>query len=166
MLKNGRKVFQSLKFFSTAGREILMKPKEPSFLVAPNGNVIPYPVGIERPIRFPVILVGEDSLKSFLPEDEPGGALINKAKEIYLNKYRSQLMAWCRGNWMACSSDGDLFVTRTQQEASDLAHKYFQPADRSIECYVGCVGSEFSVGICMDNFSVKKTQEGSTGAKD
>lgn len=123
----------------------------PPYLTAPNGDVVPYPIGIERPIVFPIVRVGTDTLKSFLPENVPGASLINRAKETYLNVFRPQLMSWRRGAWIVCSSEGELLMVRTQKEAMDLAYRYFQPADRSVDCYVTCVGSEFTVGICMDD---------------
>jgi hypothetical protein len=129
-------------------RSSIVKPS--NFLTARNGDRVPYPVGIEKPIAFPILSVGAEALKDFLSDDVPGAALINKAQEIYAHVHRPHMMLWARGSWIACSSNSEVFMARTQQEVCELAYRYFQPADGSVDCYVGCVGSEFAVVICMD----------------
>lgn len=122
-----------------------------AFLTAPNGDRVPYPVGIKEPIKFPVHSVGAEALKDYLPEDVRGAALINKAQELYANVFRPQLMLMIRGSWVVCSSNADLIVVRTQQEAEEFAYRYFQPADGSVDCFVTCVGSEFAELVCLDD---------------
>lgn len=122
-----------------------------AILKAPNGDRVPYPVGIKEPIKFPIHSVGAEALKDYLPEDVRGAALINKAQELYANVFRPHLMLLTRGSWVVCSSNSDLIVTRTQQEAEEFAYRYFQPADGSVDCFVTCVGSEFAELFSLDD---------------
>lgn len=128
----------------TAGKWLSGTSKPPDFLKAPNGDRVPYPVGIKKPIRFPIHSVGVEALKVYLPDDARGAALINKAQYLYANVYRPQLMLLCRGSWVVCCSNGELIVTPTQQEAEELAYRHFQPWNSSVDCFVTCVGSEFT----------------------
>lgn len=84
-------------------------------------------------------------MQDYLPENVRGAALINKAQDIYANVLRPQLMLMARGAWVAVSSNSEFFLTRTQEVVAELAYRYFQPADGSVDCHVDCVGSEFAV---------------------
>ena len=129
-----------VKFLSTS-------EKPPAFLIASNGARVPYPVGIKKPITFPILYVGTDALRDYLPDHINGALLINKAQEIYTNVYRPFLMLMARGSWVVCSSNSEIILVRTAEEAEELAYRHFQPADGSVDCYVGCVGSEFCEAI-------------------
>ena len=95
-------------------------------------------------------------MKEFLPADIRGSTLIYKAQEIYAHVHRPHLVLCARGSWVACSSTSELFLARTQEEVGELAYRYFQPVDGSVDCYVGCVGSEFTEVICMDDVETRK----------
>ena len=56
-------------------------------------------------------------------------------------------MLMARGSWVVCSSNSEIILVRTAEEAEELAYRHFQPADGSVDCYVGCVGSEFCEAI-------------------
>ena len=90
----------------------------------------------------------------YLPDWATNAHQINKAQEIYLKVYRSRLLESCRGSWVACSSLGEIVMTPTQESTLDLARKYFQPKDRSVDYFMACMGSEFSVFASVDDLAV------------
>ena len=56
-------------------------------------------------------------------------------------------------------------MARTQEQAGELAYRYFQPANGSVDCYVGCVGSKFAEIMCMNDNALmtrKEEQRGGT----
>lgn len=61
---------------------------------------------------------------TYLPDNASGAALINQAKERYVNNVnRSQLMSWCPSVWAVCSSDEYLLISRTQKLVLDAQTK-------------------------------------------
>ena len=126
----------------------------PKFLAAPNGDVVPYPAGIMAPIEHPVNTVGLASLKIYLPNWAINGDKINKAQEIYTEVYRPRLMSVCHGQWVACSSFGQVVMAPTEKVVLDLARKLFQPKDRSDDYFMACLGSEFTTVADMDDLTM------------
>mmetsp|Transcript_24988 Transcript_24988/g.54036 ORF Transcript_24988/g.54036 Transcript_24988/m.54036 type:complete len:174 (-) Transcript_24988:1406-1927(-) len=116
----------------------------PKFLAAPNGDVVPYPLGLRKEIHQPSIYnVGTESLKIFLPDWAINSEKINKAQENYV-KDRPQLLTVCRGSWVACSSLGEVVVAPTEESVLGVARQFFQPQDRSVDYFMACMGSEFT----------------------
>ncbi len=147
-------------------KKFLSNLVKPAFLVSKSGDRVPYPVGLKEPIHFPILYVGLDALKDYLPDSVPGADLINKAQEIYTHVHRPHLMTFARGAWAICSSDAVLYVVRTQKEAVEMASRYFQPEDGSVDCFVACVGSEFAEVICMDDLKGQKDGQVEDGNRD
>lgn len=121
-----------------------LKPHSPAkFLVDPSGSVVPFPVGLEDSINYPVYKIGMDALQLYLSDWARNSEKINQAQETYTKVHRPHLMKTCQGAWVACSSHGDLLMAPTEKVVQELARKFFQPADRSVDYFMACMGSEF-----------------------
>lgn len=110
------------------------------WLVATNGDRVPYPQGTERPIpKYGVIpWVGMEAVTL---KDMPGGHPLKvDARREYAAK-RPFLLENYLGQWVAVSSKGNMVTAPTDDEVYHLANKLYDGVAEDYCAY--CVGSEF-----------------------